>query len=144
MSGIEIAGIVLAVIPLFIAAAEHLQSDTSSKKAIKDGYFAGTYRLKLTQQQTLLGLYVKGIVGRTSLPSRVQAELVDDLGGAIWERADVIEAIGNELGDARQPFLDLLKQVCSALALSCKAETKRADDDVVRSRRGLDLLCPFP
>lgn len=105
MSGIEIAGLILAVIPLFLAAADHIQGNTKSKKAIKVAAFAGSYKLKLTQQQTLLGLYIKGVIGRTSLPASAQAELIDDLRGEIWERSEIVKAISQELGDAHKPLL---------------------------------------
>ena len=134
MSGIEIAGIVLAVIPLFIAAAEHLQGSTKTKKAIKDGVFASSYKVKLIQQQTLLGLYVKSVAGRTSLPSRTQAALVEKPNGDAWQRLEVIKAISLELGDAHQSFVELLKRVSTALARSVRVEQqgKESEADIVR------------
>ena len=135
MSGFEVVGLLLAVIPLFIAAAEHSQGSTKSKRVIKDGAFANSYKVKLTQQQTLLSLYIKSVVGRTSLSSRTQAELVDDPNDEAWERPEVIKAISLELGDAHEPFVELLKRVSSALARSMKAEEqgKVSEAGIVRS-----------
>jgi hypothetical protein len=144
MSGIEIAGLVLAVIPLFIAAAEHIQGNTKSRKAIKDAAFAGSYKLKLTQQQTLLGLYIKGIVGRTSLPASTQADLVDDLRGEIWERPEVVKAITQELGDAHTTFIELLNRSCSTLALCLKEyqQGKSSEEEIVSRQLTIFLQIP--
>jgi hypothetical protein len=133
MSGIEIAGLVLAVIPLFIAAAEQIQGHTKSKKAIKDAAFAGSYKLKLTQQQTLLRLYIKSVIGRTSLSASIQAELVDDLRGEIWERPEVVKAITQELGDAHQSFVELLNRTCSTLALCIRdyQQERGSEEEIV-------------
>lgn len=133
MSGIEIAGLILAVIPLFLAAADHIQGNTKSKKAIKVAAFAGSYKLKLTQQQTLLGLYIKGVIGRTSLPASAQAELIDDLRGEIWERSEIVKAISQELGDAHKPFVELLNRTCSTLALCLKdyQQDKESEEEIV-------------
>lgn len=133
MSGIEIAGLVLAVLPLFIAAAERVQESTSSRRAIKDGLFADRYKVKLTQQRTLLSLYIKAVIGRTVLSPTTQAQLVDDPTSDIWQLPEVVKAISQELGDAYHLFMELLKRVCAALAkhISTSQTEKLSEDEIV-------------
>ena len=133
MSGIEIAGLVLAVLPIFIAAAEHIKADASFRRGLKDGLFADSCKVKLTQQRTLLNLYIKSVVGRTSLSPNTQAVLVDDPTSDAWDRPEVTKAIAQELGAAYHLFMELLRRVCAALAKHIEASTagKLTEDEVV-------------
>ncbi|KAJ9606761.1 hypothetical protein H2200_008770 [Cladophialophora chaetospira] len=141
MSGVEIVGLILGVLPLFIAAAEHFQGNTSSRRAIKDGLFADRYKVKLTTHRTLLNLYIKAVVGRTSLSPSTQAQLVDDPSSDLWQRADVAKAISEELGDAYPLFRELLKRICAALAkhISTNQTEKLSEDNILDLLRGISL-----
>lgn len=136
MSGIEIAGIVLVVLPLFIAAAERVMGGAVSRRAIKDGLFADNYKVKLTQQRTLLGLYIKSVVGRTNLTPSTQAMLVDEPTSDRWDQSDVTKAVSRELGDAYYPFRELLCRICAALIRQLEDTTndKFSKDEIVRFR----------
>ena len=130
MSGIEIAGLILAVIPIFVAAAEHLQAKKGSKTASRARSFKG----KLNYQKTLLDLYLKGLVGRTSLSPRVKCDLIDEPTGELWKDPDIVKALSQELGDdVYESLIDLLNRICTAFAL-CVDEGVRAkgsDQDIV-------------
>lgn len=136
-SGIEIAGLLLAVLPIFISAAEHYKDGIGFvKRAVKKEMFAEQYRDELIQQRTLLSLYIKGIVGKTSLSPKTQLILVDDLTGEAWRRSDVVKQLKTELGDAYQPFLDTVSRVCKALARQIKdiSGGTLEEDEVVRTQ----------
>lgn len=129
MSGIEIAGVILGVIPLLIAAAEQIKGSRESRKAIRTSVHAGPYKTKLTQQQTLLRLYLKEIVARTSLSADEQAELITEPSGDSWAQPHVVKAISEELGEAYDPFVDLLSRLCAVLALCVKADGRAKDSE---------------
>jgi hypothetical protein len=136
MSGIEIVGLVLGALPLFISAAEHYRDSVDFvKRALKKKQFLKQYKDELDIQRTLLCLYIKGAVGRTTLPPKTQAQLIDELDGDAWQRPEVIKELSNELGDAYQPFVALLIKICATLAkqIRCEGPTKRpsTDDELV-------------
>ncbi|EXJ63341.1 uncharacterized protein A1O5_11662 [Cladophialophora psammophila CBS 110553] len=109
---IEIAGLVLGALPLFISAAEHYRDSFALvKRALKKKQFPQQYKDELALQRTLLCLYIKAVVGKTSLLLATQAELVDDFQGDAWRRPEVVKELSNELGKASQPFITLLTSI---------------------------------
>jgi hypothetical protein len=141
MSGIEIAGLILGVLPLFISAAEHYKEGIGFvKKAIKKELFVNQYKDELTQQRTLLSLYIKAVVGRTSLSPQLQSQLVDNPENDAWRKPEVVKEITAELGSAHQRFLDILARIGQALAKQIKTYQASAignEEEVVRFRCAL-------
>ena len=134
MSGIEVVGLLLAVLPIIISAAEHVKGGTfSSKRGLKDSLFAEGCKVKLTQQKTLLRLYIQAVVGKTSLSPSTQAALVDDATSDVWSRPEVVQAISQELGEAYGLFKELLRRSCAALAKHIADSTpqKLSEDEIV-------------
>lgn len=142
MSGIEIIGIVLAALPLFISAAEHYREGLGFvKRAVKKQSFITQYRDELVEQRTLLGLYIKAVVGRTNVSAEIQADLVERPGSDVWRKAEVVEDLSKELGDAYQLFVSLLMKICATLAKQIKtteiAESPITDDELLNQLRDL-------
>jgi hypothetical protein len=136
MSGIEIVGIVLGALPLFISAAEHYREGLGFvRRAIRKHTFIAQYRDELIAQRALLGLYIKEILERTKLPAETQADLIENPDGDSWRKADVVAALSKELGDAYRPFVTLLTKICAILAKQIKsteaAEPTLTEDELV-------------
>ena len=133
MTGFEIAGLVLAVLPILIEAAKHVHERSKGKRASKESNFACGFRNSLISQQTLLSLYMKGVVGRTSLPSATQRDLVSNPASQIWSKPEVIQALKIELGDAYLLFEEILSRVSKALAKHIETENqgKLSENEIV-------------
>ncbi|KAK7892627.1 hypothetical protein LTR67_006862 [Exophiala xenobiotica] len=135
MSGIEIVGIALGVLPLFISAAEHYRDGLGFvRRAIKKHTFIAQYRDELIAQRALLGLYIKEILERTGLPAKTQADLIEKPDGDSWRKAEVVRELSKELGDAYGPFVGVLTKICVILAKQIKSievtEPTLTDDEL--------------
>ena len=116
MSGVEIVGVLLGILPLLISAAEHYREGISVvRRAVHRRAFIDQYRAELHQQQALLGLYIKAVIGRTDLSPQKQARLVEHPSGDQWRSPEVIKELKKELGDAYEPFVTLLERICATL-----------------------------
>jgi hypothetical protein len=136
VSGIEILGVVLGALPLFISAAEHYRDGLGFvRRARRKHKFITQYRDELLEQRTLLGLYIKAVVGSTDLPARTQAELIDKPDGEAWRMSDVVKELSKALGDAYQRFLVLMNEICTTLAKQLRsdevADPAETDDEIV-------------
>ncbi|OQU99480.1 hypothetical protein CLAIMM_05110 [Cladophialophora immunda] len=143
LSGIEIVGLVLGAVPLFISVAEHYRGALQFIiRAIHQKQFIKQYKDELELQRTLLCLYVKAVVGRTDLPPEAQAELIDHPDGNAWRRPNVVKELRNELKDAYQPFIALLVMICTTLAKQILTDDATVDnstkDELVNK---LEKLC---
>lgn len=117
MSGIEIAGLVMGALPLFIAAAEAYRDGLNfAERALRKRAFIAQYRTELVEQKALLGLYIKAVVGRTSLLPATQAALVETINGPAWAQPEVVQGLRKELEDAYSPFIGALAKICTTLA----------------------------
>ena len=139
MSGVEVVGVLLNILPLLISAADHYQEGLSAvRRAVHSRAFVERYRAELNQQQALLGLYIKAVVGRTGLSPQKQARLIEKPSGDEWRNPDVIKELKKELGDAYEPFVALLAKICTTLgrqlkpAKDVKGDGATNDDDIVR------------
>jgi hypothetical protein len=135
-SGIEILGVVLGALPLFISAAEHYRDGLGFVRRVRrKRKFITQYRDELLEQRTLLGLYMKAVVGSTDLPARTQAELIDKPDGEAWRMSDVVKELSKALGDAYQRFLVLMNEICTTLAKQLRsdevADPAETDDEIV-------------
>ena len=116
MSGIEVAGLVLAVIPLFISAAEHYREGSHfftrifGKKRVLNRYVDD-----LNLQSTFLRLYLERLVGNSNLSASLQAKLVAEPGGEDWRSPTVVKGLTQNLGDAHGPFMKVLDNLIKVL-----------------------------
>ncbi len=136
MAGIEIVGVVLGAVPLFISAAEHCHESLEFvKRAVNKKKFVKEYNDELDLQRTLLCLYIQAAVGRTALPPTTQAELIDNPGGDVWQNPEVVKELSDELGDAYQTFVGLMTRICGTLARQIQPDDiidqASTDDDLV-------------
>ena len=135
MSGVEAVGFVLAVLPLFISAAEHYRDGLGFvKRAIRRKDFIIQYKDELALQRTLLALYIKAVIGKTTLSPSTQSELVDNPIGTSWQRREVVSQLSEELGEAHLPFVSLISRICVLLVKHIRSEDENrslADEDIV-------------
>ena len=116
-SGFEVAGIVLAAIPLFICAAELYDQERGA--AFK---FSHRQRIlekfcdELSDQRAFLFLCLQQTVGSTSLAPQEQLDLVHDPRSPLWQSAHVHQELERVLGIARDPFLRCLKSLEESLS----------------------------
>ena len=132
MSGIEVAGLVLAALPLFISAAEHY-SDGLEKGRIffNKRQFAEQYQSEVLLQQTLLSCYLKALVARTALKPAQQLRLIDSPLADDWRKPVVVVELQKELGIGYQPFVGLVERICRTFAAQIRHDDKssRASTD---------------
>ncbi|KAK5454988.1 hypothetical protein LTS15_005708 [Exophiala xenobiotica] len=134
MSGVEIVGLVLGVLPILIEAAKHVHERSKGKRASKESNFACGFRNRLVTQQALLSLYIKGVVGRTSLPPATQRELVSHPACQTWRKKEVVQALKSQLGEAYSLFEEILSRLCKTLAKHVETTESRGklpEDQIV-------------
>ncbi|KAH7372317.1 hypothetical protein BKA66DRAFT_572438 [Pyrenochaeta sp. MPI-SDFR-AT-0127] len=111
MSGVEIAGLALGVLPILIAAAEHTKSRLEPKRAV--------FMENLAFEVTILQLSLKRLAkGLAELPDELRERLsspqaVPDL-EAGWKSGEVVHALKTRLGEAYETFV-----VTLAATLEC-------------------------
>ncbi|KAL6721811.1 hypothetical protein ACLMJK_000916 [Lecanora helva] len=130
MSGIEVAGVLLAVIPFFISAAEHYREGLDAgKRCWNKDRILRQYRVELEFQRVYLVLNLKALLVDVDLDFAVKEAL---LGGSeadpesskttyvpalneVWERPSVKAELVKRLGEAHGSFVSLLQRVSQAL-----------------------------
>lgn len=113
MSGFEIAGIVLGVIPLFISAAEQYRNGLNTvDKFLKKEQILNLYIQELETHKVLLRLQLETVIGSTNLPAKTQQELVDNTISPLWQHPDVQAQLRQNLGDTA----DLLQKTMKRMA----------------------------
>jgi hypothetical protein len=116
MSGIEAIGLVLAALPLFIAAAEHYRDGLGSiHKFFRKERILELYIDELNLQDTYLRLHLQRLLGNTDIPASIQEKLASDLAGPEWQRADVKRELEGNLGRAYEPFMRILERITNVL-----------------------------
>ena len=135
MSGVEVAGLALAVLPLVISAAKHYRDGLGfAKRFIGKKKFIKEYKDELALQSTLLSLYIKAIISRTTLSARTQVELLDDPCGKAWQRSEVVRQLSNAMGEACRPFENLVSRVCALMIEHVRSSNQDQileDDEIV-------------
>jgi hypothetical protein len=135
MSGVEVAGLVLALLPVFISAAEHYRDGLGLvKRAIRRKDFIIQYKDELTLQRTFLALYIKAVIGKTALSPKMQLELVNNPNGTSWQNPEVVNELKKSLGDAHLSFVNLMSRICALLIKHIRSNDENgsvADEDVV-------------
>jgi len=119
MAGVEVAGLVLAVIPLFIAAAEHYDDSLSPiRRVFQTPLEIRKYYLALNDQKTYVRLSLIALFGK--LPSlsqsQKQALMNDDSDlSSLWNDENLQEEIQDVLGHAYGSYIANLDAIVSAL-----------------------------
>ena len=133
MSGIEVAGLVLAVIPLFISAAEHYRErlDAGRRCWNKDRILR-QYRVELEFQRVYLVLNLKALLVDIDLDFAVKEALIGASDrdpessksipalNEVWEQSYVQKKLVERLGEAYDSFVSVLQRVSQALLVQIK------------------------
>lgn len=135
MAEFAVAGLVLAVIPLFVSAAEHHRDGLGvldrlfHRRRLLDRLIS---RLKV--EDTLLTLQLQSILGSTTLPPALQKELLDHPAGKAWQQANVQREFEEVLCLAYQPFFETANELSRLLLKQVKQEDKlhQISGDAVR------------
>ena len=123
MSGIETAGLVLAAIPLFIAAAEHYRDGLGTiHKFFRKERILELYIDELNLQDTYPRLHLQRLLGDTEISAAVQEKLASDPAGPEWQRADVKKELEGNLGRAYEPFTRILERMTTVLVGQIKKD----------------------
>lgn len=132
MSGVEIAGLALAVLPILIAAAEHTKSRLEPRRA----EFMENLVFEVMILQMSLRRLAKGL---SELPNdlreRLSSPQADTDLEAGWKSSEVVQALKTRLGAAHETFV-----VTLAATLDCLEK--------LLERKSLDLshneaVCPL-
>lgn len=113
MSGVEIAGLALGVLPILIAAAEHIKSRRlDPRRAV----FMENLAFEIVFLQMSLTKLAKGL---TELPDETREKLVASQAtqemDASWKRDEVKHALKARLGSGQETFVVTLKAVLDCL-----------------------------
>ncbi|MCJ1316945.1 hypothetical protein MMC15_002266 [Xylographa vitiligo] len=125
MSGFEVVGVVLAVIPLFISAAEHYRDGLGSidrfwnKERILRKYIEDLYI-----QQTLLRQTLQGVLVDVDIDASIKSALLEEPASNAWQKAFVQQKIAERLGPVHEAFMILLKRLDHALIGQLKRSSK--------------------
>ena len=119
MVGVELAGLVLAVIPLFIAAAEHYYERLGPiMRVFHTPLEIRKYFLALNEQQTYLRSSLIALFGKlpSLSPSQKQALINEDSDlSSLWKDENLQEEIQDVLGHTYGSYIANLDAIVSAL-----------------------------
>jgi len=127
MSGIEVVGILLAVMPLLISAAEHYHDLATPFKRYRG--FTGEARMFLAElqtQQTIFRNEARLLLGNVVGHARAVEMLMDPTDGA-WNNQTISEAIDKHLGDCRAACVATLSSIDDSLVQISALEKKFAE-----------------
>ncbi|OMP83095.1 hypothetical protein BK809_0004476 [Diplodia seriata] len=148
MSGVEIAGLVLGIIPLVLAAADHQRKvygavTTTLRSRVKDEKLASQYQ-NLHNEVALLNLTIRDFI--FDLPALSTGDKQDllKLDEKLWKDDRVELALSQKLGTSNTAFVDTLKTVLQCLddVLSDRV-LKLEKADIVQAPRGLYAKLQF-
>jgi hypothetical protein len=138
MSGIEIAGLVLGAIPLFISAASHCRDSLGTvDKFFKKERILNIYIQELETHQTLLRLQLQRVIGCTNLSAKIQLELVDNTTSPLWQRQDVQYQLRRSLADTADIFQSTMKRMADVFIEQIES------DDALPHRDQVHLPTPL-
>jgi hypothetical protein len=119
MSGVEAAGFILAVIPLFISAAEHYNDGLNPiKRVFRTPLEMRKFYLALNDQKTYLRLSLIALFGKLPSLSQSQRQALNDRDGdlsSLWEDEDLQEELEDALGHAYESYMANLDAIVFAL-----------------------------
>jgi hypothetical protein len=113
MSGVEIAGLALAVLPILIAAAEHIKSQRLEPRRAE---FMENLAFEITFLHMSLTKLAKGL---NELPEELREKLqspqaTQDM-EAIWQKTEVVHALKARLGSGHETFFGTLGTILKCL-----------------------------
>ncbi|KAG9556095.1 hypothetical protein KCU71_g11694, partial [Aureobasidium melanogenum] len=118
MSGMEVAGLVLAVIPLFISAIEHYEDGLRTVRVLK----LVVYRQELTHYRTKLmteyGLYnnaLEELLVDVVTPLELR-NMIDQGYGPLWKDAALEDKLRKRLGRTYHTYFLVMKQMQEVMA----------------------------
>ncbi|EKG17380.1 hypothetical protein MPH_05448 [Macrophomina phaseolina MS6] len=137
MSGAEIAGLVLAVVPIVAAAAEHQRrvidtANTALRPKVKDEKLASQYQ-HLHNEVSLLNLNIRDLI--SDLPSLTTDEKhkLLALEKPLWEDERVSLALAQRLGSSADAFVDTVQKILNTLdGILSDRVLKLAKSDIVQ------------
>ncbi|ELR10334.1 hypothetical protein VC83_07938 [Pseudogymnoascus destructans] len=134
MTGIEVAGIVLAVLPLFISALENYENGLDPIRAFLefDSELPNQIR-KLRDQHINYNLTMKGLLLSIADSEDVE-EMISDPGGVRWKDSVMQKRLEERLDESYQAYLDtikhieeIMKTIAKDLKIDQSDRTTRAD-----------------
>ncbi|KFY59947.1 hypothetical protein V496_05488 [Pseudogymnoascus sp. VKM F-4515 (FW-2607)] len=134
MSGVEVAGIVLAVLPLFISALEHYENGLDPIRAFLefDSELPNQIR-KLRDQHINYNLTMKLLLSSIAESEEVD-EMLSDPGGACWKDGGMQKRLEERLDESYLAYLDtikhieeIMKTIAKDLKIDHSDRTTRAD-----------------
>ncbi|OJD30643.1 uncharacterized protein BKCO1_5800013 [Diplodia corticola] len=142
MFGFEFAGLILAIVPIVIAAADHQRRvygafTTALRSRVKDEKLASQYQ-HLHNEVALLNLTIRDFIVDLPALSTSDKEQLLKLDQQLWKEDRVKLALSQKLGNSDAAFVDALKTVLKCLddVLSDRVlKLQRAD--IVQAPRGL-------
>lgn len=150
MSGIEVAGLLVAVISLFISAAEHYrQGLDAGKRCWNKDRILRQYRVELEFQRVYLVLNLKALLIDVDLDFSEKEALIRTTDAdteslrsvpalnEVWEQAHVKAKIIQRLGEAHDSFVSLLQRVSQALLGQIAKQDAIADRTSIKASLSL-------
>lgn len=110
-TGIEVAGIVLAVLPLFISALEHYENGMDPIRAFLefDSELPNQIR-KLRDQHIIYNLTMKHLLSSVAESKDVD-EMLSNPGGVCWKDDGLQKRLEERLDESYQAYLDTIKHI---------------------------------
>ena len=116
MSGIEVAGLVLAVIPLFISVAEHYRDGLDAVDKIwQKERVLQQYLGELETQQSYLIMGLQGLLADVDLDYKIKESLIGNTAAEpngstlayseAWEQPQVRQKLEQRFRDGYKPFV---------------------------------------
>lgn len=136
LTGIEIAGLALAIVPLLDSAASVKCSSISPifRQKAKDNKLADLYH-RLHAQLSLLSVCLRNLIKHLPTLTEVQKARLLQFENEPWKDEDVAKALQQKLGDGHKDFLDNLDAILVALdSIISNSVLKLDRDDVLVGR----------
>lgn len=119
MSGVEIAGLVLSVIPIVAAAAEHQRrvfgaATTIFSQRVRDERLASHYQ-HLHNEVALLNLTIRGLISDLPTLNADDKTKLLTLERPLWEDDRVELALSQRLGTSNVAFVDTVQEILTTL-----------------------------
>ena len=131
MSGIECVGLLLAVIPLFIPAAEHYREGLNTiDRFRKKDRILQKYLEELGCQQTYLIMGLESLLADVDLDYTIKAQLIGDTSSEldrfqhalsdVWHQAIVRDKLTERFGEGYKPFVYIMQNLSKTLTSQVK------------------------
>lgn len=118
MSGIEIAGLVLAVIPLFISTIEHYEDGLRPFRVLKLVVYRqelAQYRTKLMTEYSLYNNALEELLVDVVTQQELRS-MIDQGYGPLWKDTALEDKLGKRLGRTYATYFLVMKQMQEVMA----------------------------